>query len=225
MLIHQGHDATSRVERRIGEISFLFSRPSATAPFPTVTKCDSVPPSWEQSVSENSLVAFYGCVRLGADRFGALNQLVFCVVLSQVSKGQSASHIYPVDRNMESVDLGPCTSCVRKMSDQPYRDFAFHPFAIRFTSNAEEQYPGFALSALFLVLASRAPCTLPLIVSTASLAREEPENWWVRRRGPRRIMVNFSLCATIQSQNGPSCNSPRASLRNRLNWGLDVASR
>src|SRR6266436_3368800 len=30
-------------------------------------KCDSVPPSWEQAVSENSLVAFYGCVGLGAD--------------------------------------------------------------------------------------------------------------------------------------------------------------
>jgi hypothetical protein len=89
-------------------------------------------------------------VRLGADRFGALNQLVFCVVLSQVSKGQSALHIYPVDRNMESFDLGPCTACIGKLSDQAYRDFVFHPFAIRFSSSAEEPYPGFALSAFFL---------------------------------------------------------------------------
>ena len=32
---------------------------------------------------------------------------MFCLVLSQVSKGQSASHIYPVDRNTESFDLRP----------------------------------------------------------------------------------------------------------------------
>jgi len=43
---------------------------------------------------------------------------VFCIVLSQVPKGQSASNIYPVDRNMESFDLGPCTACVGKVSDQ-----------------------------------------------------------------------------------------------------------
>jgi len=71
---------------------------------------------------------------------------VFCVVLSQVSKGQSASRVYPVDRNMESFDLGPCTASVGKLLDQAYRDFVFHPFAIRFSSSAEEQYPGFALS-------------------------------------------------------------------------------
>jgi hypothetical protein len=75
---------------------------------------------------------------------------MFCVVLSQVAKDQSALHIYPVNRNMESFDLGPCTACVGKMPDQAYRDFVFQPFAIRFSSSAEEQYPGFALSALFL---------------------------------------------------------------------------
>src|SRR5439155_7986572 len=37
-----------------------------------------------------------------------------------------------------------------KVLDQAYRDFVFHPFAITFSSSAEEQYPGFALSALFL---------------------------------------------------------------------------
>jgi hypothetical protein len=42
------------------------------------------------------------------------------------------------------------TSYVGKLSDQAYRDFVFHPFAVRFSSNAEEQYPGFALSAHFL---------------------------------------------------------------------------
>src|ERR1700687_5070436 len=152
MLIHQGHDATSLVERRIGKISFLFQGPQPLLHFQRFdAKCDSVPPSWEQAVPENSLVAFYGCVRLGADRFGALNQLVCCVVLSQVSKGQSASHIYSVDRNMQSFDLGPCTACVGKVSDQAYRDFVFHPFAIRWSTSAEEQYPGFALRALFLL--------------------------------------------------------------------------
>ena len=30
-------------------------------------KCDSVPPSWQQTVWEDSLVAFYGCVGLWAD--------------------------------------------------------------------------------------------------------------------------------------------------------------
>jgi hypothetical protein len=110
---------------------FLFQGPQPLLHFQRFeAKCDSVPPSWEQAVPENSLVAFYGCVRLGADRFGALNQLVRCVVLSQVSKGQSASHIYSVDRNMESFDLGPCTACVGKVSEQAYRDFVFHPFAI-----------------------------------------------------------------------------------------------
>jgi len=90
-------------------------------------ECDSVPPLWEQAVPEYSLVAFYGCVRLGADRFGAVNQLVFCVVLSQVSEGQSASHIYPVDGKMESFDLGPCAACVGKVSDQAYKGFCFPP--------------------------------------------------------------------------------------------------
>jgi hypothetical protein len=51
---------------------------------------------------------------------------------------------------MESFNLGPYTACVGKVSDQAYWDFVFHPFAIRFSSSAEEQYPGFALSALFL---------------------------------------------------------------------------
>src|SRR5439155_26401974 len=36
ILVHQRHDATSLVERRIGKISFLFSWPSAIAPLPTV---------------------------------------------------------------------------------------------------------------------------------------------------------------------------------------------
>ncbi|MGA7634173.1 MAG: hypothetical protein WCB11_25685, partial [Terriglobales bacterium] len=78
------------------------------------------------------------------------SQLVFCVVLSQVSKDQSASHIYPVDWDMESFDLSPCTACLGKVSDQAYRDFVFHPFAIRLSSSTEEQYPGFAFSTLFL---------------------------------------------------------------------------
>jgi hypothetical protein len=75
-------------------------------------------PSWEQEIPENSLVAFHVCVLLGADRFGAFNQLVFCVVLSQVSKGQSALNIYPVERNMQSFDLGPCTACIGKGVDE-----------------------------------------------------------------------------------------------------------
>src|SRR5207253_10161465 len=115
MLIDQGHDATSLVERRIGKISFLSQSPQPLFHLQRFdAKCDSVPPSWEQAVPENSLVTFYGCVRLGADGFGGFNQLVFCIVLSQVSEGQAASHIYPVDRNMESFDLGPCTACVGK---------------------------------------------------------------------------------------------------------------
>jgi hypothetical protein len=68
MLIHQGHDATSLVECRIGKMSFLFQGPQPLLHFQRFdAKCDSVPPSWEQAVSENSLVAFYGCVRLGTD--------------------------------------------------------------------------------------------------------------------------------------------------------------
>src|SRR5438132_12592741 len=151
MLIHQGHDATSLVECRIGKMSFLFQGLQPLLHFQRFdAKCDSVSPSWEQAVSENSLVTFYGCVRLGADGFGGFNQLVFCVVLSQVSESQAASHIYPVDWNMESFDRGPCTPCVGKIPDQAYGDFVFHPFAIRFSSGTEEQYPGVALSALFL---------------------------------------------------------------------------
>src|SRR6266436_2157689 len=64
MLIHQGHDATSLVERRIGKILFLFQGPQPLLHFQRFdAKCDSVPPSWQQAVSENSLVAFYGCLR------------------------------------------------------------------------------------------------------------------------------------------------------------------
>ena len=75
---------------------------------------------------------------------------MFCVVLGQVSKDQSASHIYPVDWNMESFDLGPCTACPGKVSDQAYRAFVFHSFAVGLSSSTEEQYPGFALRTLFL---------------------------------------------------------------------------
>ena len=39
-----------------------------------------------------------------------MNQLVFRTVLGQVSKCQSGWYIEPVDRNMESFDLGPCTA-------------------------------------------------------------------------------------------------------------------
>jgi hypothetical protein len=62
--------------------------------------------------------------------FGVFNQLVFCVVLSQVSEGQSASHIHPVDRNMESFDLCLRTACLGKVSDQAYRDFVFLPWSL-----------------------------------------------------------------------------------------------
>src|SRR5438552_19172916 len=62
------------------------------------------------------------------DRFGALDQLVFCITLCQVPKAQSASRIYTVDRNVESFDFGPCTACVGKVAEQTYRDFVFHPF-------------------------------------------------------------------------------------------------
>src|SRR5438094_7767582 len=88
-------------------------------------------------------------------------------MLSQISKGQTTSHIYPVDWNMESFDLGPCTVFIGKVLDQAYRDFVFHPFAITFSSSAEEQYPGFALSALFLfepaALMSLRHCRVSLI--------------------------------------------------------------
>ena len=39
-----------------------------------------------------------------------MNQLVFRTVLGQVSKCESGWYIEPVDRNMESFDLGPCTA-------------------------------------------------------------------------------------------------------------------
>src|SRR6266511_3297550 len=59
MLIHQGHDATSLVECRIGKMSFLYQGPQPLLQFQRFdAKCDSVSPSWEQTVSENSLVAF-----------------------------------------------------------------------------------------------------------------------------------------------------------------------
>jgi hypothetical protein len=87
---------------------------------------------------------------------------LFCAVLGQVSKNQSASHIYPVDRNMESFDLDPCTACLGKVSDQADRDFVFHPFAIRLSRSTGEQYPGFALSTLFLFLATRVGVAAPL---------------------------------------------------------------
>jgi len=71
---NQGHDATSLVERRIGKLFFLFQRGAdCGGPQPLLhfqrfdAKCDSVTPSWDQAVPENSLVAFYDCVRLGAD--------------------------------------------------------------------------------------------------------------------------------------------------------------
>ncbi len=65
---NQGHDATSLVERRIGKLFFLFQGPQPLLHFQRFdAKCDSVTTSWDQAVPENSLVAFYGCVRLGAD--------------------------------------------------------------------------------------------------------------------------------------------------------------
>ena len=63
---------------------------------------------------------------------------------------------------MESLDLGPCTACVGKVSDQTYRDFVFHPFAIRFSSSTEEQYPGFAFELVFPFLANRVDVSAPL---------------------------------------------------------------
>jgi hypothetical protein len=48
------------------------------------------------------------------------------------------------------------------VSDQAYGDFVFHPFAIGLSSCTEEQYPGFALSALFLFLATRVDVSAPL---------------------------------------------------------------
>jgi len=66
MLIHQGHDATSLVERRIGKISFLFQGPQPLLHFQRLdAKCDSVAPSWEQAVSGDSLVAFMVVCALG----------------------------------------------------------------------------------------------------------------------------------------------------------------
>jgi len=56
---------------------------------------------------------------------------------------------------------------VGKVSDQAYGDFVFHPFAIRLSSSTEEQYPGFALSTLFLfqppALMSLRHCRLSLV--------------------------------------------------------------
>jgi hypothetical protein len=44
MLMHQGHDATSLVERRIGKISFLFQGSQPLLDFQRFdAKCDSVP--------------------------------------------------------------------------------------------------------------------------------------------------------------------------------------
>src|SRR5437660_12359614 len=62
-------DMTRRVlSSVIGKMSFLFQGPQPLLQFQRFdAQCDSVPPSWEHAVSENSLVAFYGCVRLGAD--------------------------------------------------------------------------------------------------------------------------------------------------------------
>src|SRR5437588_583381 len=55
------------------------------------------PAGAEPTLTENVASPFHAEPR-------QLNQFVFCVVLSQVSKSQSALHIYPVDRNMESFE-------------------------------------------------------------------------------------------------------------------------
>src|SRR3984893_13695053 len=73
MPVHQRHDAAHSVERWICKILFLlqsfqplfnFQRPG--------TKCDSVTPSWEQSVPEDSLVSFNCRVCLWVDGFRVL---------------------------------------------------------------------------------------------------------------------------------------------------------
>lgn len=61
-------DATSLAERRIGKISFLFQGPQPLLHFQRFdANGDSVSPSWEQAVPENSLVTPYGRVGLRAD--------------------------------------------------------------------------------------------------------------------------------------------------------------
>jgi hypothetical protein len=52
--------------------------------------------------------------------------------------------------------------CVGKVSEQAYGDFAFHPFATRFPSSAEEQYPGFRLERAVPFLASHVDVAAPL---------------------------------------------------------------
>ena len=68
---------------------------------------------------------------------------------------------------MESLDLRPCTGCVGKVLNKTYGGFVFHPFAIRFSSRAEEQHPGFTVSALFFLkpaaLMSLRHCRLSLV--------------------------------------------------------------
>ncbi len=81
MPIDQGHDTTHSVEGWICKLLFYLQSLQPLLHLQRFyTKRNSVTPSWEQSVAEDSLVALYSCVRLWMDGFCALNQLVFCVV-------------------------------------------------------------------------------------------------------------------------------------------------
>src|SRR2546428_7430580 len=98
MPIDQRHDTTHSVEGWICKLLFCLQSLEPLLHLQRFyTKRNSVTPSWEQSIAEHSLVAFYSGVRFWMDGFCAFNQLVLHVVQSQIAKRHSASRIYRVD--------------------------------------------------------------------------------------------------------------------------------
>ena len=112
---------------------------------------DSVPPAWQQSIAEGSLVSSDCRVCFRMDGFGGFDELMFCIVVCQVRKRYESAEIHLVDLEMLPFDLFPCRVFTREVFEKANWNLVLHSLTVGLPNCTKEQDPSFTLAAFFFL--------------------------------------------------------------------------
>ena len=100
---------------------------------------DPIPPLWQQSIAEHSLVTSNCRVCFWMDRFGGFDELMFRIVMCQIRKCCTSAGIHLVDVEMLSFDLRPCTTLAREVLEKANWNFVLDSLTIGLPNGTKEQ--------------------------------------------------------------------------------------
>jgi hypothetical protein len=95
-------------------------------------------PLRQQSIADDSLVSSDCRMCLGVEGFRAVAELLFRVVVRQVSKRYTSTEVHLLDMDMLSFDFGPCTALGGEVFDKANRNFLLDSPAVRLSNCSED---------------------------------------------------------------------------------------